>query len=219
MTWSVDKITAPDQPRGLRTDLEDDGLTLTLVISDAQPAGAELFNNYGPKPNASLVLAYGFALPDNPDDTILLSVGSSDISPGQKKLHEIGRDSRGMEELWEDVRGRLADGEQRDEEEGVDEEMKARNITAREIELDLRTIAVLGEMLEDRMQKIPEIPDNSETSPPAEVRHAVYVMWQHYVKGQLDVLAGFGKWLVEKDIDAEKRAEEAGISIEDEADS
>lgn len=46
-----------------------------------------MFNNYGPKPNSELLLGYGFVLPNNPEDTIVLKLG------GSEKRHEIGRDA------------------------------------------------------------------------------------------------------------------------------
>ena len=58
-------------------DKVDDHLSIELSSEVAYQQGDELFNNYGPKPNSSLILGYGFALPDNPDDTILLKIGSS----------------------------------------------------------------------------------------------------------------------------------------------
>lgn len=44
----------------------------TVSISDAVPPGEELYNNYGPKSNDELLLGYGFVIPDNPNDKVLL---------------------------------------------------------------------------------------------------------------------------------------------------
>ena len=50
---------------------------LALVLHTPTSRGHELLNNYGPKPNAELILGYGFALPHNPDDTIVLRLGGA----------------------------------------------------------------------------------------------------------------------------------------------
>ncbi|KAF8446651.1 hypothetical protein BGX38DRAFT_1271025 [Terfezia claveryi] len=39
--------------------------------------GTEVFNNYGPKPNQQLLLSYGFAIQDNPNDTVMLKLKPS----------------------------------------------------------------------------------------------------------------------------------------------
>lgn len=43
-----------------------------IDINDPIAAGQEIFNNYGPKANDELLLGYGFCLPDNPNDSVLL---------------------------------------------------------------------------------------------------------------------------------------------------
>ncbi|KAJ7228355.1 hypothetical protein GGX14DRAFT_346789 [Mycena pura] len=40
------------------------GSTISLTLHNPIAAGAELFNNYGAKPNSELVLGYGFSLPN-----------------------------------------------------------------------------------------------------------------------------------------------------------
>lgn len=37
-------------------------------------AGAEVFNNYGPKSNGELLLGYGFCIPDNPHDCVAMTL-------------------------------------------------------------------------------------------------------------------------------------------------
>ncbi|KAF8915339.1 hypothetical protein CPB85DRAFT_1375057 [Mucidula mucida] len=58
----------------------------------AHPVSWVLFNNYGPKPNSELILGYGFTLPTNPDDTMLLKI--------QGNKWEISRDAKGMDDVW-----------------------------------------------------------------------------------------------------------------------
>ncbi|EIW76691.1 SET domain-containing protein [Coniophora puteana RWD-64-598 SS2] len=71
--------------------------TISIVSHDAFNEGQEIYNNYGPKPNSELILGYGFSLPNNPDDTIVLQLG------GSAKKHEVGRNARGAETLWEEM--------------------------------------------------------------------------------------------------------------------
>ncbi|KAF9054937.1 SET domain-containing protein [Hymenopellis radicata] len=66
--------------------------SIALCVHKPTPAGQELFNNYGPKPNSELILGYGFTLPTNPDDTMLLKI--------QGNKWEISHDARGMDDVW-----------------------------------------------------------------------------------------------------------------------
>jgi hypothetical protein len=83
---------------GNKDTYNDQGYTVAIVHHIAVAQGQELHNNYGPKPNAELVLGYGFSLPHNPDDTIVLKLGGFE---GQK--WEIGRDARNAENLWLEI--------------------------------------------------------------------------------------------------------------------
>jgi hypothetical protein len=76
----------------------DQGYTVAIVHHIAAVQGKELLNNYGPKPNAEFVLGYGFSLPHNPDDTILLKLGGFE---GQR--WEIGREARNAGGLWQEI--------------------------------------------------------------------------------------------------------------------
>ena len=49
----------------------EDG-AFVLTTRRAVPAGAELHDSYGSKSNTRLLLSYGFTLPDNPDEEVLL---------------------------------------------------------------------------------------------------------------------------------------------------
>ncbi|ETN37822.1 uncharacterized protein HMPREF1541_07445 [Cyphellophora europaea CBS 101466] len=57
-----------------------------LQVLEPYEAGQELCNNYGPRDNESLLLSYGFIIPDNPFDHVLLS-----ISPPPGTLLDIVR--------------------------------------------------------------------------------------------------------------------------------
>lgn len=49
---------------------------VSFVAGAPIPAGAEVFNNYGPKSNEELLLSFGFVLPDNRQDTLALRFGA-----------------------------------------------------------------------------------------------------------------------------------------------
>lgn len=66
---------------------------ISLVIHTSASAGEELFNNYGAKPNSEFILGYGFSLPNNPDDTIVLKIGD--------KKWEVGREAKGADQVWD----------------------------------------------------------------------------------------------------------------------
>lgn len=76
----------------------DQEYTIGVVHHVLAGQGQELLNNYGPKPNAELILGYGFSLPNNPEDTIVLKLGGLE---GQK--WEIGRYAHNAEGLWQEI--------------------------------------------------------------------------------------------------------------------
>ncbi|PWW74526.1 SET domain-containing protein [Tuber magnatum] len=71
--------------------------TSLRIISGAEvSAGAEVYNNYGPKPNEELLMGYGFTLPQNPFDTVLLK-SSPPLTPSQQSL--LGKPPAGLYHL------------------------------------------------------------------------------------------------------------------------
>jgi len=134
------------------------GPRISLVIHSDIPASAELSNNYGLKPNSELILGYGFSLPQNPDDTIVLQLGHS------RTKWEVGRDAKGMDGLWEEILARMvmAGG--------------GTEVTYEEV---LDASSMLMEMNTDLMDKLPVLGGSS----PAGVREEVYTMWSHYIEG------------------------------------
>lgn len=57
-----------------RVDWAYDPGRFTLSSVDAIDAGSQIYNNYGPKSNAELLMGYGFCLEDNEHDEILLTL-------------------------------------------------------------------------------------------------------------------------------------------------
>lgn len=56
----------------------------TVSIGDAVSDGAEVFNSYGPKSNDELLLGYGFCIPNNTNDKVLMTLKAP---PGKLLSH------------------------------------------------------------------------------------------------------------------------------------
>ncbi|EUC67063.1 SET domain protein [Rhizoctonia solani AG-3 Rhs1AP] len=167
--------------------------TLDLLIHETVPAGAECFNNYGPKPNSELILGYGFALPSNPDDTILLSLATSNAARGS--MVEIGRDAKNAERLWELVVAKIS-------ELGSDEP-----ISVWEIELEAaETIISLTE------QRLARLPDVSQADG-ANARKIVLEMIGYYLEGQRTILTSLIQWAQAKRLEVRDNALTEGIEL------
>ncbi|KAJ7167510.1 hypothetical protein C8R46DRAFT_1269466 [Mycena filopes] len=161
------------------------GSSISLVLHKAIPAGAELFNNYGAKPNAELILGYGFSLPNNPDDTIVLKIGGM----GGRKW-EVGRGARGAEGVWECVLETLTGGAEPTYEDHLD------------------AAGALGEMVEGLLDKLPEPSFDDD------VRDDVAEMIGNYLEGQRDILEGLILYADAKHDQGLAMAKEQGIELE-----
>ncbi|KDQ23340.1 hypothetical protein PLEOSDRAFT_1049306, partial [Pleurotus ostreatus PC15] len=137
--------------------------SVSLVLHASTQTGEELFNNYGPKPNSELILAYGFTLPDNPDDTIVLRIGGQG---GTGKKWEIGRDAQGFDAVWEEVYTIFSS-------QANDEEVEP-------FANDLDTANMLIDMLGTLLERLPD--DNNFA---IEIRPDVQTMISHYIEGNI----------------------------------
>jgi hypothetical protein len=156
-------------PSGDASDTSE--ATISLISHTAIGPGEEIFNNYGPKPNSELILAYGFTLANNPDDTIILKIGGGSRQ-GQK--WEIGRNANGMDDLWKELLSLVAKPiaeDVEDEESGLC------------YEDFLEASAMLSDMTQTLLDRLPEI-DNDDAK--ANMREDVYLMRQHYLEGLCD---------------------------------
>jgi len=136
---------------------------ISLVLHTATTKGDELFNNYGPKPNSELILGYGFSIPRNPDDTIVLKIGGGSVEDGKK--WEIGREAKGVENMWTDLMKALIQD-------------SSQNPTYEDI---LDASSALQEMVQNLIDRLPaekvvEIADS-------EIRVEVIAMFQDYLEG------------------------------------
>lgn len=173
VSWVV--TSSPPAPSSKQGNINSSSLHITLHLRAPTPTQAEVFNNYGPKPNSELLLGYGFVIPSNPEDTIVLKLG------GSEQRHEIGRhasrhaDAGGMKSLWEEIEKMVLTS-------GEDDE----SVTSMEggWEVALEVCEALDEMIS---QKIDALPDLSEIPhlPSAGIRPEVRSMIAEYVKGRL----------------------------------
>lgn len=181
-------------------------LSIALVLHAPTPQGCELFNNYGPKPNAELILGYGFSLPNNPDDTIVLKIGGAQRANAK---WEVGRDARGAEPIWEAVKEAVR-AQNRHDVEGAERDTYS-------VEDELWATEVLAEMAEDLFGRLP--PDSSVAvngDETAFIRPEVAEMLDHYIEGQRDILHSLMEFAKAKEQSAIERAREEGIEILDE---
>lgn len=153
-------------------------LSLSLVQHTPTPRGAELFNNYGAKPNAELILGYGFSLPSNPDDTIVLKIGGlyEDGSGAPQRTYEVGRDARGAGPVWDAVLAAVC-------QEPEDEmELELGDVM---VEDELEAAAMLRGMAEDLFERLPVLMMRVGEEGPEGMRPEVDSMLKDYLKGML----------------------------------
>ncbi|KAF7352490.1 SET domain-containing protein [Mycena venus] len=161
----------------------DAGSCLSLILHNPIAAGAELFNNYGPKPNSELILGYGFSLPNNPDDTIVLKIGGP-----QGGKWEVGRGARGVDPIWDSVLAMVQP------EEGAEPTYDDH----------LDTADALAEMVQQLMDKLPRV----SVPAPDDIREDVALMIQHYVEGQREILESLVEYTETKEWHGEVPAPE-----------
>lgn len=151
--------------------------TISLVVHTTTPAGAEVLNNYGRKPNSELIIGYGFSLPNNPDDSIVLKIGGPQ-SNGEKPKWEVGREAQGAEPIWEAVKTAVR-GQGPDE---VDDNVEDSGEMSEDVyDGELWATEVLSEMAEDLLSRLPRAVVDSDEG--GTVRPDVAVMLEHYIEG------------------------------------
>ncbi|GMK54051.1 hypothetical protein CspeluHIS016_0106370 [Cutaneotrichosporon spelunceum] len=189
-------------------------------ISPGQETG-EVFNNYGARGNESLLLGYGFVIPSNTDDTLVLQLGgmSDEIVAALEKQgleagkrFEVGRDGVLPQELVRTVRVMMADsgcsccggGDNHDhdhdhdhdhgqdeEEDDDDDEHAAHEKEVNELELELDVLGMLGGMLDDKLARLEDVPE-------AEARPEIAEMAAAYRQGQIDIVSAALEQLTER---------------------
>ncbi|KAI0298840.1 hypothetical protein BC826DRAFT_1090616 [Russula brevipes] len=180
VSWVVSSCASapPPAPPPAAADAGESGgcASISLVTHGASKAGAEIFNNYGAKPNSELLLGYGFTLRANPDDTIVLKVGGRG-AVGQQQ-HEVGRGARGAESVWGTVLDAVKAAAARGDEGDDDSEVPDWQIV-------LEGADVLRAMTESLLEHLPGVPELENPRPP---REEVAGMIGDYISGQREVL-------------------------------
>ncbi|KDQ15519.1 hypothetical protein BOTBODRAFT_31834 [Botryobasidium botryosum FD-172 SS1] len=187
VSWVVSPIQKTEFAPG---DHVSKNLQINLIIRSPTAAREQLFNNYGPKPNAELLLAYGFVIPDNPDDTIVLKLGGSD------KRWEVGREAKGIEGVWDEVKSRLSQDAESEEEEGW--------------AVSLDVAEMLEEMVWQLVKALPKLEERNQEG----VRSEVALMVRIYVKGQMEILTSILEYAARRKEEAIEEARQSGVELD-----
>ncbi|KAG9003527.1 THO complex subunit 2 [Tulasnella sp. JGI-2019a] len=226
VTWQVDKSGHPSieddlatllppsiQHQNIQSAVLDSLLKISIKIGTFVQQGAEVCNNYGPKPNAELILGYGFALPDNPDDTIILQLG------GSARKWEIGRKGCAnreiaIEGLFEDAL-RIVTLESKGEEHGS----QASELVLQEaFEAKLDAGNFLLDAVKVKLGRLPVIIASQPNPEPTSVRGSVWEMIVYYVEGQRLCLLELAAYFSGKIDSITTEMASLGMSIEYEED-
>lgn len=164
-------------------------MSLSLVARTAVDEGAEIFNNYGAKPNSELLLGYGFTLPDNPDDTIVLKIGGGADAP----RHEVGRGARGADSVWDIL---------------VDALKTYGEEEAPEWQTVLDGADMLRSMTEALLARLPSVPVSGA------LRADIADMIGHYVSGQHEVLQDLVEYANKRETDGVAMARGEGVVVQ-----
>jgi hypothetical protein len=165
---------------------------ISLMAHTALKTGAKIFNNYGAKPNSELLLGYGFTLPANPDDTIVLKIGGAP-GPSDGARHEVGRGARGAASVWDAI---------------VDTVKAAEDKEVPEWQIILDSADTLRAMIESLLARLPH--------PPVQpmLRTDIAEMIGHYISGQLEVLQDLVSYANMRETDGVAMARHEGIIIQ-----
>ncbi|KAH9915320.1 SET domain-containing protein [Fomitopsis serialis] len=193
VSWVV-SATSPVSYSELNVGLSENSQSISLVLRTGTQSGHELFNNYGPKPNAELILGYGFSLPHNPDDTIVLKIGGAAPGSGSQPKYEVGRDASGAELVWGAILAAICEDP---EEVTVEDELDAAEM--------------LVEMAEDLRNRLPQ-----PRAAAQDLRPEVATMLEHYLEGQRDIMHSLIAFARDKQRQAIQQAREQGLQIVDE---
>lgn len=180
----------------------------TISLVHHQPISAhsvEIFNNYGPKGNPELLLGYGFVMPDNPDDTIVLRVGGGGSGGTEGKRWEVGREAEGIEGLWQEVLDIVSPPSPAEDASDSDDDGETH---PPQWSLHLDAAAALQSMVEPSLDRLP-----ATFMEDVVLRPDVREMIQIYVKGQREILEGIARFAQEKEEAALNSAAEQGVEV------
>lgn len=191
------------------------------MTHEASNPGSEILNNYGAKPNSELLLGYGFTLPANPDDTILLKIGGTPrvtaataaaaaAAARKGTRYEVGREAHGAAAVWSAIMDAVkAENEEDDEEE------------APEWQIILDSADMLRSMTESLLGRLPEAATRAVPETEGDkllLRGDVVWMIDHYVSGQREVLQDLLQYANDREMGGVAMARQEGIVIQLEGD-
>ncbi|EIW66319.1 hypothetical protein TREMEDRAFT_35092 [Tremella mesenterica DSM 1558] len=185
VTWLTHSVPSPDLPIQSINSLIP---CISFIPHTPMPAHTQIYNNYGPKSNEEFLYAYGFVLPDGPDDTVILALGG--MFKGNGKRYVIKRDGKLPEGLIRDIMGILSE-----EEEGGQKELdidtkineEVQNDQEDEIELRLYVLETIKNMLSVKLDKLSSR-SKKENEIGSSIRMKVSDMCDEYRSGQKKVL-------------------------------
>ena len=216
VTSSSSNASAPDAAQRGKTSTS--ASSISLVTHSASKPGTEIFNNYGAKPNSELILGYGFTLPANPDDTIVLKIGGTRDAaptststnapatvPAARATYEVGRGARGAPAMWDAIMDAVTTAEEGSEEE-----------EASEWQTVLDSADMLRSMTESLLERLPRTPPAGVPGPEGvgSLRGDVVEMIRHYVSGQREVLQDLLQFADDREMGGVAMARHEGVVIE-----
>lgn len=176
MTWQVDPLDG-------HSDTTPDLLAISIVCGESIATGSEVLNNYGAKPNSELILGYGFATPDNPDDTILMQLGGSDSKWVIGRKGSAGT-SHALESMYEEAVRRTVN--QWKEQMAEDDDAEPINELSEAYEEDMMLIRrdTASMLLEATLKRVDLLPTRPHDNPNRDaIREEVWEMTGWYVGG------------------------------------
>ncbi len=195
MSWVV---TSSSSPAAGKSEYQ-----ITLQNGRAYSKDEQVFNNYGPKSNAELILGYGFALEDNPEDSLVLKLGGQGVSGTR---HEIQQNGENLDAVYEELKGINVQNSAEEEE------------PPEEWEVELEVADLLGEMVSAMKEKIwGALPRTEGTATDREsgIRAEVLKMIQIYISGQARLVGEVERRVEAMWESAVKTAREHGAVIEE----
>jgi hypothetical protein len=194
------------------------------VTHNASNPGSEIFNNYGAKPNSELLLGYGFTLPANPEDTIMLKIGgtrdttaaAAAVAAAARARYEVGRGAHGAAAVWGAIMDAVkADNEEDHDEEGSEEVPEWQIILDSADMLRSMTGSLLGRLPISPPPQAKAVPESAEAGTiTINLRGDVVEMIGHYVSGQREVLQDLLQYANDREMGGVAVARQEGIVIQ-----
>jgi len=166
----------------------ENGPYVSLVHHSALAAGLQVFNNYGPKPNAELLLGFGFTIPNNPEDNMLLLLAKG-------KRYELGREARGVIPLWTEVKRRIDPTDEGDWKSVMDASQ------------------ALADMILAKLDNLDVGSDEDDADDDENVRPLVRGYIKNYMDGQREILESVYDFCQQMQRQAVEQAKKDGVEL------